>query len=237
MAKKKVALPAKTLLVCFPHVDDETGVVGTMAKHAQRGDRVVLAFATYGEMTSLFGDMPQAQIRAEREQHARRLAEIVGCEVRFLEFADAHIGTSREEALSLAALLTEVRPDALLTYNNVRGHPDHRHLSELLRDAITYARLPRLTAPAEPHRERVSFYALFDAASPHPPVHVDVSDHIEQIKAVMEIYAEAYKWSVAGIERARTAHGAECGVKYAEKFNVLAGPVAAEQYLIRNAAT
>ena len=224
---------ARTLLVCFPHVDDETPFVGTMVKHVQRGDRVVLVFATYGEMTSLFGDMSQEQIQKERQAHAARLEEIIGCETRFLGFPDARIGTSREEALQIAALIAELKPDALITYNPVRGHPDHRHLCELLRDAITYARLPRLVAPASAHREPVAFYVTYEPASPYPPMYVDVTGQMEQIKAVMQIYADAYDWSVEGIVERRKADGAASGVEYAEKLSVMQGPQPAVDYLVR----
>ena len=224
---------ARTVLVCFPHVDDETPVVGTMVKHVERGDRVVLVFATYGEMTSLFGEVSPKQIRKEREAHAERLAAIIGCEVRFLGFADAGIGTSRDEALQLAALIAELKPDAIVTYNPVRGHPDHRHLSELLRDAVTYARLPRLVAPAEPHREPVAFYVTFEPTSPYPAVFIDVTEHMEPIKAVMEIYADAYDWSVEGIVERRKADGAASGVEYAEKLSVMQGPQPAVDFLVQ----
>ena len=43
----------KTVFACFAHPDDEVGALGTLANHVDRGDRVVLAWMTSGENTSM----------------------------------------------------------------------------------------------------------------------------------------------------------------------------------------
>lgn len=224
-----------TILACFPHADDEMGVLGTLLNHLSRGDRVVLAWATRGEMTSLFGDKPMDEIVAERKRHTEEVARIVGCEIRQLAFPDAHIGRSHEEALELARLVADVRPDAIVTWNFLRGHPDHRNLGLLMQDAVTYARLPRMVAPLPAHRPpQLAFFAYYDEASPYPPFYVDVTPHMDKIAEVMELYATVYDWKNAAenLRRRRAGVGDECGVKYAEKFNVIAGPQAAANYLL-----
>lgn len=225
----------QTILACFPHADDEMGVLGTLLNHLSRGDRVVLAWATRGEMTSLFGDKPMDEIVTERKRHTEEVARIVGCEIRQLEFPDARIGRSHEEALELARLVADVRPDAIVTWNVLRGHPDHRNTGHLLQDAVTYARLPRMVAPLPAHRPRqLAFLAYYDEASPYPPFYVDVTPHMDKITEVMELYAKVYHWkdAAANLRRRRAAVGAECGVKYAEKFNLVFGPRAAATYLL-----
>ena len=225
----------RTILACFPHADDEMWSLGTLLNHVSRGDRVVLVWATRGEMTSLLGDTPMAEIVAERKRHTEEVARIVGCEVRQLAFPDAGIGRSREEALELARLLADVRPDALVTWNLLRGHPDHRNLAQLLQDATTYARLPRLVAPLAPHRpRRLALLAYFDEDSPHPVVYVEVTRHIDRIAEMAEVYGKVYNWeNWADLQRQRAARvGQECGVEYAEKFNLIQGPRPPVTYLI-----
>ena len=210
-------------------------VLGTLLNHLSRGDRVVLAWATRGEMTSLFGDKPMDEIVVERKRHTEEVARIVGCEIRQLAFPDAHIGRSHEEALELARLVADVRPDAIVTWNFLRGHPDHRNLGMLMQDAVTYARLPRMVAPLPAHRPpQLAFFAYFDEASPYPPFYVDVTPHMDKIAEVMELYAKVYHWENAAenLRRRRAGVGDECGVKYAEKFNVIAGPQSAATYLL-----
>jgi len=43
----------RTVLACFAHPDDEMGALGSLANHVDRGDRVVLAWMTSGENTSM----------------------------------------------------------------------------------------------------------------------------------------------------------------------------------------
>ena len=73
-----------------------------------------------------------------------------------------------------------------------------------------------------------------DDASPYPPFYVDITPHMAKIEEVMELYASVYNWQNAAdnLRKRRAAVGNECGVKYAEKFNVMAGPQAAATYLL-----
>ena len=49
------------LMAVFAHPDDELGCVGTLAKHAARGDQVMLVWTTHGELASQFGDAGHTQ--------------------------------------------------------------------------------------------------------------------------------------------------------------------------------
>ena len=231
----KGSLKTKTILACFPHADDEVNVVGTLLNHVNRGDKVILAWMTRGEMTSLFGNMPMEKIVIEREKHTAEVQRIIGCEILQLEFADAHIGRTHQEAVEIAKLVAKVRPDVIITWNFLRGHPDHRNLCYLLQDAVTYARLPRMIAPLEAHRPTgFSFYCYFDEASAYPVVYVDVSVHMPKIEEVLNYYAAVYKWdqAVERLKKRRSTIGNECGVKFAEKFNLLLGHIPSIKYLV-----
>ena len=46
-------------MAVFAHPDDEIGAAGTLALHAQKGDRVMLVWMTRGELASQFGDTPE----------------------------------------------------------------------------------------------------------------------------------------------------------------------------------
>ncbi|GAJ15137.1 unnamed protein product, partial [marine sediment metagenome] len=58
----------KTIFACFAHPDDELGCIGTLSKHAEKGDRVVLSFTTSGEMASFFESMSFSEIKKTREE-------------------------------------------------------------------------------------------------------------------------------------------------------------------------
>lgn len=213
----------KTIFACFAHADDELGCVGTMANHAARGDRVVLCFATHGEMTSLFGEKPKEEIIQEREQHAEEVGEIIGCETMFLDYEDTEVEITRENAKKMAKVLSEIKPNVIITWNSYHRHPDHRSIAQLLIDGVQLARVPRVVDPNPPHREAVTILQYYDERSLLPDIYVDVSESIEKILAATRCYAETYGWVGAeeNILARRRSTGLKCNVSYAERFTVL----------------
>ena len=73
----------------------------------------------------------------------------------------------------------------------------------------------------------------FEEISPLPTIYVDVTDNFEKIRKVANLYAEFYGWKEVNewLEVGRKSNGFKCGVKYAEKFNVLSRYLPAEKYL------
>src|SRR5204862_7224763 len=87
-----------TLLVVLAHPDDELLCAGTMCAQAARGDRVVLAWLTRGEMTEAFGRLPLDEVARRREEQGAEAARILGVEHRFLDLPDTALRGSPEEA-------------------------------------------------------------------------------------------------------------------------------------------
>lgn len=213
----------KTILACFPHADDEISCVGTMANHVARGDRVVLCFATHGELTTLMGDVTHKEIIYAREKHAETVAKIIGCEFMFLDFKDTEVEITRENAKKIARVISKIKPDAILTWNIHHRHPDHRSLAQLVIDASQLARLSHVVEPNNPHRKDVIIFQYYDERVLLPSVYVDVTDSIDKIREVTHCYAETYNWkgTVENVLARRRSMGLDCDVQYAERFTVL----------------
>lgn len=213
----------KTIFACFPHADDEIGCAGTLANHVARGDRVVLCFATHGEMTSFFGDVPLETIVSAREEHAATVSKIIGCEVMFLDFGDTEVEITRKNAKKLAVILSEIKPHVIITWNSYNRHPDHRSIAQLLIDAAQMARIPRVVEPHKPHREDIIIIQYYDERSLLPSIYVDVTDSIDKIKEVTKCYADTYGWTgvIESVVTRRRSLGLDCDVQYAERFNIL----------------
>ena len=224
----------KTIFACFPHADDEISCVGTMANHVAKGDRVVLCFATHGEMTSLMGDVPIETIISAREEHAQKVAKIIGCEYMFLDFMDTEVEITRKNAKKLAGVISEIKPNAIITWNLFHRHPDHRSMAQLLIDAVTMARIPRIVSPLGAHREDLTIFQYYDERALLPSMFVDVSDSIDKIKEVTQCYAETYGWkgAVENVVARRRSMGMDCDVQYAERFSVLRRRYWATKYII-----
>lgn len=207
----------KTLLVALSHPDDEVGCAGTVAAHAAVGHRVVMLFLTRGEMTESLGVSDAREVARLRMEHGRDAARITGAaEVRYLDFPDTRVEVSADAGYRIAAEIADIRPDAVLTWGDawVRGqrHPDHQATGQVVRNAITLARIARVVAPRAPHRGAAPVFTLRDAHSRLPECAIDVTAHLEQVHAVADYYRARVgwpgrEWLQARLEAAGRGHG------------------------------
>ena len=213
----------KTIISLFAHPDDELGAIGTLANHAERGDRVILAWTTTGELTSLFPDLSVDEVKKERRRHGEEIRKIVGAEkTAFLDLGDGRIENTREQRISVAKMYVEDKPDVVVSWGLFNNHSDHKNTGYLAVEAIKFARVKRIIGTDEPHRENVVLLQYFEEESHHPVKYVDVTDIIEKAKDAANFYAEIYGWKnvedwVIGSRRSK---GMESHTKYAEKFNM-----------------
>jgi LmbE family N-acetylglucosaminyl deacetylase len=225
------------LLAVFPHPDDELGCVGTLARHAARGDAVQLAWMTHGELASQFADAPADEVKRVRRGHGATIAEAVGAEHSFFDMGDSRMTGGRDEALALAGLYARFRPDAVITWSDDSPHPDHRMTAKIAFDAITLARIPKIVAEVDPsldaHRAPVKLYQYPTHGSQRPLVHVDISDQRELVTRLFRFYADFYGWKATPedfLTTRRTA-GREAGVELAERFELKRRVAPARSYL------
>jgi N-acetylglucosamine malate deacetylase 1 len=214
----------KTLLVVLTHPDDEIGCAATIAAHSASGHRVVLVFLTQGEMTEALGRLSAEEVAAHRNQHAQQAGAILGCEVRFLTYQDTRVHVTPEANYDVAKLVAEIQPDAVLTWGEgwMRGirHPDHQATGEIVRNAVTLARIARVVAPHEPHRLVAPVFTLRDRNSVLPAAAVDVSRYVDKAMELGAFYRERVGWPPEQWHRDRLIRsGSEWGVQAAEVFD------------------
>ncbi|MFV2016374.1 MAG: PIG-L deacetylase family protein [Candidatus Heimdallarchaeota archaeon] len=213
----------KTILSLFAHPDDELGAIGTLANHAERGDRVIMAWTTCGELTTLFPDLSIEDVKRERIRHGEEIRRIVGAEkVNFLDLGDGFIENTRDQRIAVAKMYANEKPDVVISWGLHNNHSDHRNTGYLAVEAVKFARINRIMQTDEPHRKNVILLQYYEQESHHPVKYVDVSDTIEQAKAAANFYAEIYEWKKTDdwVVNRRRARGMESFTKYAEKFNM-----------------
>jgi LmbE family N-acetylglucosaminyl deacetylase len=220
----------KTLLVALSHPDDEVGCAGTIALHAASGHRVVMLFLSRGEMTESLGISDAGAVAEARMQHARDVAAIVGAsEVRFLDFPDTRIEVSADGSYRVARELAQIKPDAVITWGDawVRGprHPDHQVTGQLVRNAITLARIARVVKPGAPHRAAVPVFTLRDKHSSITEVVVDVTSQQTKLHELADYYRARVGWpDRVWLEQRLQRAGAPHGVAAAESFDAWETP-------------
>ncbi len=207
------------LLAIGAHPDDlEFACGGILLAEAARGTVITLCLCSRGEAGS--NGTPD-----EREAEARRAADLLGAEMRFLDLGgDAQMETTAANALRLAREIRQARPEILLSsVTTVAQHPDHRVVGALARDAARLARYGGVAElrELEPHGISQHFqYAVTPSAEPRDGarVRVDISQHFEKWVELMECHQTQLR-TRAYVElqtaRARLL-GAEAGVEYAQ---------------------
>ncbi len=223
MTEKKVK-PINVVAV-FAHPDDEAGVIGTLANHAEKGDNVYVISLTRGENASSLCCSPEEIIKI-RTGHAKEIEKILGAEYRLLDLPDSGVHPSVENANKLAVHFKEIKPDIIITWTQAPqlgiGHPDHRYTYNITLDAISYARYKNNDHEHLPHREPIGLYTnYFAVGNPDKPFFVDVSNQYEKIMSVIDVYIEAYgQWPIKDYITAQLVmQGRMAGVKFAEAYN------------------
>ena len=151
-----------TLVSFHAHPDDESiATGGTLARAAAAGHRVVLVFATRGELGEPVPGVlqPGEQLAMRRSAECYASAEALGVQrVEFLGFADSGMmgepsndapfcfwkASVDHAARRLAVILDEEEPDVLTVYddNGGYGHPDHIQVHRVGRRAAELSAVP-----------------------------------------------------------------------------------------------
>lgn len=219
----------KTLLVALSHPDDEVGCAGTMAVHASLGWRVVALFLTRGEMTEALGISDAGEVARMRIEHAHAAAALVGAEAQFLDFPDTRIEVSPDASYRVAAEIARIQPDAVITWGDawLRGprHPDHQATGQIVRNAITLARIARVVAPHTPHRGAAPVFAIRDVHATLPEAAIDVTAQLPKLHALADYYRAAVGWpDRTWLEDRVGTAGQRYGVAAAEVFDAWETP-------------
>lgn len=218
--RSKEREPARRLLVIAPHPDDEVlGCGGTLARHADAGDRISVVFLTSGELG--LKHLPASRARRLREREARAAGRILGVgHITFLRGPDWGVGEAQPQLVkALRRLLRQQQPDLIYLPHPADGHPDHQAALALLGAAWPSGR-KRKTRP------RLRAYEVWS-----PLAHYD---HVEDISKVMRRKLRAlrahasqlaefdYARAIVGLNQYRGALAARR--PYVEVFQSIAWP-------------
>ncbi len=153
-----------TIVFCHAHPDDEAAQTsGAMARAADEGHRVVVVFATNGDLGEVAADAVEGETVADyRRREAEASARALGlARIAWLGYSDSgmtgweqnhaegsfHNADLDEAARRLADVLDEEDADLLVGYDwhGGYGHPDHIKVHHLVHRAAPLARrTPRL---------------------------------------------------------------------------------------------
>lgn len=220
------AQPKFDVIAFGAHPDDMEAVMG--------GTAVLLARRNFSVLfvDLCAGEPARHSDHGVRGKQALKAAEILGVQRTTLHLQDRFIQDSIEARLQVAALIREHRPRIVFTTSGAGVHPDHKAITEIVTNAVFYARLPKWdqvpggeilkdTAPHEIER------LFFGHCRMEPPwdrfdFSVDVSDvHALKVSA-LRAYESVFSGDQASLLEKYDVEdryvGSLVGVKYAEAF-------------------
>ncbi len=221
------------VLAIFAHPDDvELTVGGTLLKMKSLGYKTGALDITKGEM----GTRGTTEIRAEE---AREAARILKLDVREnLELPDGHVWLSEETRTHLVRVLRRLKPKILLTHQIDDPHPDHNHITQIVREAARLASMQKYDFGFGQERTNVPIVAHNTfSLRVAPSFIVDISEFLEQKTAAIRAHlSQFYNPNSNELETRLTSEGfIEELENRSRYFGSLIGVAAGEPFFVREA--
>jgi len=222
------------VLAIGAHGDDlEEFCGGTLARCAERGDRVFMCVVTDGRGRPK-GD--PNQIVPIRHAEAQASANVIGAELVWLGIPDGGLTTDDATRHQFIELIRRTTPNVIITHPADDYHPDHRNTHHLVLDAAQIARTANYPSAFPPHRgiTPVAFMDSERGINFIPDEYVDITPVWEQKVAMLDCHVsqlmpgaydpnfqlpapEANEFH-AVIKAMSSFRGLACNVGYAEGF-------------------
>jgi len=215
------------VLAMAAHPDDiELGCAGTLAKYANRGDKVFMGSLTNGNVGRPDTDLPEmAKIRkAELEESAK----IIGAEVIWMGVDDELSDVSVEYRLKMTDVFRFCKPDLVITHAANDYHPDHRNCNQLVLDASPLACVPKIKRDLPFLKKQFHIYFMDNAGGINftPTEYVDITDTIDIKRRMFQCHKSqiSYMKEINGfdhievLETMARFRGFAAGCRYAEGF-------------------
>ena len=198
-----------SVLAVGAHPDDvEVGCFGTLMRHRQEGDTVVVVITTKGG----YGKRSWNQIRSE----ARKASEILGVEYIILDNRIGHYAMTWKTVTELDRIIANHGIDTIYTVWHGDSHQDHQ---------ITFRNV--LAACRTKHVNNLYCFELPDYSyrshgTFEPRRFVDITGYLEgklgAVAAYKSYFNDDQLEAIRGLARHR---GGACGVEYAEAFEII----------------
>jgi len=224
------------------HPGDPFAAGGTLAKHAKRGDDLVVASLSYGERSHSHAVWEEYEGK-EREEYIlkrakevkrkemERAAEILGIKkIKIFDFGDSPLIIDKEKLYEVVDFLREFKPDIVLVHTD-QGHFDHECAWDIMKSACRIAADLGVKTKNPPCiTKNVYYYAPWSLGEEcfTPDVFIDIRETIElKIKALAEFKSQKITPQLAREETLSTAWwwGAPWYPAYVEPFKSFRKPI------------
>jgi len=219
------------ILAIFAHPDDmELTVGGTLLKMKSLGYRTGALDVTQGEM----GTRGTVEGRAQEAEEAARILKLDLREN--LGLPDGHVFVTDDERTKMVRVLRRVKPKVILTHQIDDPHPDHNHISQLVREAARLSSMQKYDGDFGQERIKVPMVAhnIFSQRVV-PSFVVDISDFLEEKMNAIRAHASQFHDpnSNAPETRLTSKHFLDELENRSRYFGSLIGTAAGEPFFVR----
>ena len=195
------------ILVFGAHPDDmEIGMGGTIAKHTNKGDKVLMVVVTVPN---------QKEVRKKESKNAAR---VLGAELKILDLNPEELVFDRKLVREFDKIIESFKPDVIYTQWNNDSHQDHNFVAN--------------AAIASSRKNECSVY-MYEQTIPggigpngfRAQLYINISNEIELKLRSVEAHKSQLKlygndWSY-GIKARAQFRGYQINTKFAEAFEVI----------------
>lgn len=176
------------ILAFGAHPDDcEFACGGILCKMAAEGKSIAIVDLSPGDKGS------NGSIE-ERKQEGVNAAKLIGAEREYLSFKDCEIFDTYQNRLELVKVIRKYQPKIVLAplWKGEQNHPDHIACGLMARYACRYARFRNILPEIPSHKVGSILHYLFPAHG-QPDFLIDVSEHVDTWKSLMECHKSQMK--------------------------------------------
>jgi N-acetylglucosamine malate deacetylase 1 len=220
----------KHILAIGAHAGDQELTAGAViAKYTSEGHKATFLHLTPGEKGH--PRLTPEEYKKQKVEEAYKAAEILGADVRFLDYKDAGLPVNDEIKYQVADIIRETKPDIIITHWKNSMHKDHANTHLIVEDAHFYAALKTIERELPAHYAKKLYYSenWEDMNEFVPEVFVDIpEDAFETWVKALGVYAfargETYGFPYIDYYKALTVvRGAPVYFKRAQGFMVPKG--------------
>jgi LmbE family N-acetylglucosaminyl deacetylase len=238
--KVKTHKPLRVLAIGAHPDDVELFCAGTLARCAQRGDKVTIALACKGDSASM--DLPGDEITKIRSREALSAARVLGAELIQMGMSDYGVDVNLQTKQIVSDVIREAAPDVIFTHYHTDYGSDHNNTFVLVRDAALAATVSnfRTSLPAVSQIPLIYMWEPLAGYEFQPETYVDITQTFSSKVKMLNCHRSQREWFrrrggvdfLDYIEVVAKFRGYQSGVKLAEGFvplknwaNIGTGPV------------
>jgi LmbE family N-acetylglucosaminyl deacetylase len=216
------------ILAVGAHPDDiEFMCAGTLAKFTMRGDQVIIAVATNGEVGSM--TLSKEEIARIRRKEAENSAAVIGAEFIWMNIPDEFLFDNESTRLKFIEMIRKAHPDIIITHwPEDPYHPDHSNTGKIVNDVCLMVTVPNIETESPPCKKIPYLYYADAQAGVNfiPEEYVDITDTFEIKKKMLSMHKSQEQWLIDQynisplefMEIISKFRGIQCGCRYAEGF-------------------